>query len=916
VFHTNVKRGSAVFWFEMPQCRGCAAEISEASRFCPHCGVPAGGPVLVTATIASPRPARSDARSSAEFISSSSADEGRFLPGTLLADRYRIIGPLGKGGMGEVYRATDIRLGQTVALKFLPGEAAHDPGKLARFHNEVRIARQVTHPNVCRVYDIGEVDGLPFLSMEFVDGEDLASLLRRIGRLPQDKAIEIARKLCAGLSAAHSQGVLHRDLKPANIMIDGRGQVVITDFGLAGLAAELQNGDIRSGTPAYMAPEQLSGKEVSVQSDLYSLGLVLYEVFTGKKAFEANTLAEMIRLREEGPPPSVTSLVRDIDPSVERAIIRCLDPDPRKRPQSAVAVSAALPGGDPLAAALAAGETPSPEMVAAAGATEGLRPAAAIACLAGIIIGLFALVTIFSQEMIAGKMRLEMPPDALAFEARRIVQRLGYAATPADRASGFDYASDYLRYLYDRKGPRPDWIKIANGQPSPINFWYRQSPRPLEAEGSDRPGEVTLSDPPQRISGMISVSVDTAGRLVELEAVPPQVEQQTAAPQPLDPAPLFAAAGLDLAQFKSADPKWTPPQMADARAAWTGTFLGRPENAIRVEAASWRGKPVYFQIIGPWTQPSRMQAEQASRSDRVNQLLWISLFLVMLVAGSLVAWRNLRLGRGDRQGAFRIAALSFVLTLGIWLFGAHHVAWPGEFGLFTNAIAQSLLTGAELWIAYIALEPFVRRHWPATIITWTRTVGGGLRDPLVGRDLLIGLLVGLGYDLAIAAGIAIDLRQGHDGPATSTQLSTLLGFAHFTSGYLNHARDALVGSLLLFLVFFLLRVILRREWLAAIAFVAMFSARGLASENPAVETCMYVVIYGILVGLLLRYGFLAVLVCIFVTDLLIQIFFTPDLTAWYGIPSLLTLISLIAVALFAFRTSTAGKPLFGGLLDR
>jgi predicted Ser/Thr protein kinase len=894
----------------MVQCHSCASEMPESGRFCPSCGTPAGGRVLVTsaATMAMPL-------ARGEFTSSGSVDEGRFLPGTLLADRYRIIGPLGKGGMGEVYRATDIRLGQTVALKFLPEEAAHDPGKLARFHNEVRVARQVTHPNVCRVYDIGEVAGLPFLSMEFVDGEDLASLLRRIGRLPQDKAIEIARKLCAGLAAAHSQGVLHRDLKPANIMIDGRGQVVITDFGLAGLAAEMQGAEIRNGTPAYMAPEQLSGKEVSFHSDLYSLGLVLYEVFTGKKAFEASTLAEMIRLREAGPPPSLTSVVRDVDPAVEKVIARCLDPEPRNRPSSALAISAALPGGDPLAAALAAGETPSPEMVAAAGASEGLRPAVALACLAAITMGLVALVFFFSQEMYAGRVRLEIPPDALAVEAHKMVQQLGYAALPVDRAWGFDYSHGYLNYLNTHKPSGTDWNKIANSQPAPIVFWYRESPRPLVTEDFQGQGQVSLGDPPMQISGMVSVLLDPSGRLVYLEAVPPQLENQPAMPKPLNAAPLFTAAGLDLAQFKPAEPQWNPLAPIDSRAAWTGIFPGRPENPIRVEAASWRGKPVYFQIVGPWTQPTRMQATQATGSQRANQILWESLFGVLVVVGSLLAWRNLRLGRGDRQGAFRIAALAFVLSMGVWIFGGHHVGWPGESDLFTNAVATGLVWGVQLWIAYIALEPFVRRHWPKTIITWSRTLSGGLRDPLVGRDILIGLLVGVGYDLVIATALAVEMRRG-DTPNTSTSLSALVTFPRFASGYVNHLLQALVGGLLLFLIFFLLRVILRREWLAAIAFVAIFSARGLASDYPAVETCMYVAIYAILVALLLRYGFLAVLVCIFVTDLLIALVFTTDFAAWYGSASLLTLLSIIALAVYAFRTSTAGKPLFAGLLDK
>jgi serine/threonine protein kinase len=214
-------------------------------------------------------------------VSSSAPEEGRFPAGTVLAGRYRILGLLGHGGMGEVYKTFDLILNQTLALKFL-APAHYGEAALARFRNEVRIARQVAHPNVCRVYDLGMVEGLHFLSMEYIDGEDLASLLRRIGRLPQDKAIEFTRKICAGLSAAHERGVLHRDLKPANIMIDGRGQVRITDFGLAGLAAEIPLSDLRSGTPAYMSPEQKAGKEVTTRSDIYSLGLVLHEMFTGK----------------------------------------------------------------------------------------------------------------------------------------------------------------------------------------------------------------------------------------------------------------------------------------------------------------------------------------------------------------------------------------------------------------------------------------------------------------------------------------------------------------------------------------------------------------------------------------------------------------------------------------------------------
>ena len=275
--------------------------------------------------------------------------------------------------MGEVYSADDLTLAQTVALKFLPESMAADEEGMERFLGEVRVARQVAHPNVCRVYDIGRVDGHHFISMERIDGDDLKTLLKQVGRFPQDKALELARQLCAGLAAAHDQGIIHRDLKPANVMIDGEGTVRITDFGLASIIGTVEGGEILAGTPTYMAPEQLAGREVTTASDIYALGLVLYELFTGKRAREAATFAELRVLDETGL-TSPTSHVESLDPAVERVILQCLERQPSDRPSSALAVSAALPGGDPLAAALAAGETPSPRLVAAAGEDGVLSP--------------------------------------------------------------------------------------------------------------------------------------------------------------------------------------------------------------------------------------------------------------------------------------------------------------------------------------------------------------------------------------------------------------------------------------------------------------------------------------------------------------------------------------------------------------
>src|SRR5262245_43246137 len=363
----------------------------------------------------------------ARRISSDAIPVGGFAPGVILADRYRVIGLLGRGGMGEVYRADDLKLGQPVALKFLPRALASDPVRRERFFAEVRITRQLAHPNICRVYDIAEVEGQHFLSMEYIDGEDLASLIQRIGYLSNEKALDIARQLAAGLAAAHDRGVLHRDLKPANIMIDGHGRVRITDFGLAVAAGDETQASEIFGTPAYMAPEQFAGKGATVRSDIYALGQILYEIYSGRKAFTAPTIAEL-RAQKEGQPPTAPSDIRQgIDPIVDRLIMRCLERDPRSRPASAAQLAAALPGGDPLAASLAAGETPSPEMVAASGLKEGLRPAVAWALLACVILGAIAGAWMKDRTDLFQRLKPSKSPDAIAERAREFIKSTGYS---------------------------------------------------------------------------------------------------------------------------------------------------------------------------------------------------------------------------------------------------------------------------------------------------------------------------------------------------------------------------------------------------------------------------------------------------------------------------------------------------------
>jgi hypothetical protein len=448
-------------------CAQCGSAVEAKAKFCAGCGsgvtradlgatfvggdgetlAPRTAPVVRSgATV--PRTPKAVSNPSGVLSSSDAIGGGRFAPGTVLEGRYRIVALAGRGGMGEVYRAEDLKLTQTVAIKFLPESLSRDAAALQRFHSEVRIARQVSHPNVCRMFDVGEIEGITFLTMEFVDGEDLASLLRRIGRLPQDKAIEVARQICAGLAAAHDKGVIHRDLKPANIMLDGLGKVRVNDFGLAGIAANIQGAEVRAGTPAYMAPEQLAGKEVTTKSDIYALGLVLYEILTGKRAFEAATLQELIRLRNETGMAKPSSLVRDIDPLLERVILRCLDNDPAHRPATALQVAAALPGGDPMAAALAAGETPSPEMVAASGETEGLKPQIALAAFLGVVAALAMMIFyVAPRTTMFGMIPFGDSPEVLSNRAKEMIQRFGYKEAAVDSAGAIKCDNDYLNYI-------------------------------------------------------------------------------------------------------------------------------------------------------------------------------------------------------------------------------------------------------------------------------------------------------------------------------------------------------------------------------------------------------------------------------------------------------------------------------------
>ncbi len=270
-------------------------------------------------------------------------------PGTRLGP-YEILAPLGAGGMGEVYRATDTKLGRDIALKVLPAEMAHDPERLARFRREAKALAQLDHPNIVTIHSVEECDGVHFLTMQLVEGQPLDRLIPA-GGLPVEQIVEIAGALGDALAAAHEKGIVHRDLKPANVMVSNEGRVKVLDFGLAKDVGASDPADatltsdhrtqagVVMGTPAYMSPEQTSGRPLDHRTDIFSLGVVLHEMATGRRPFDGNSSAELVSaiLRDTAPP--VTDVRPDLPSDLARIIRRCLEKDPRHRVQTARDVS-------------------------------------------------------------------------------------------------------------------------------------------------------------------------------------------------------------------------------------------------------------------------------------------------------------------------------------------------------------------------------------------------------------------------------------------------------------------------------------------------------------------------------------------------------------------------------------------------
>ena len=344
-------------------CPRCGADNSEHALNCRRCGVdladmgdvqtpgedavtaPAGLPaypkpspaVAVAAPVPSSSPER--AASDSHAVSAPTPAAAILAPGTEFGPRYRIECLLGRGGMGAVYKAYDKELNRVVALKLVRPELTADASSMRRFKQELLLASKISHKNILRIHDLGDVEGVKFISMAYVEGEDLQHALEREKRLPLARALNITRQLCAALDAAHAEGVVHRDLKPQNILIDQADNAYVSDFGLAkslerSAAIMTRTGEVL-GTPRYMSPEQVEGKPADHRSDIYSLGLIAYEMVTGDLPFQGDSALQVMYQRITDKPKSPKELNPDLPDYLVRIVLRCLERSSDSRYQQA-----------------------------------------------------------------------------------------------------------------------------------------------------------------------------------------------------------------------------------------------------------------------------------------------------------------------------------------------------------------------------------------------------------------------------------------------------------------------------------------------------------------------------------------------------------------------------------------------------
>lgn len=813
--------------------------------------------------------------------------------------KYYIEKRLGRGGMGEVYQAHDELLDRSVALKFLPPDRASDPVWIERLKQEVKTASSVSDPHVCQVHDYQEADGHKFLVMALAAGGSLVTQLSLLpsGRFAPEDVNAYARQLCDGLCAVHESGLVHRDLKPANILLDEKGRVKVADFGLAVLADHVRPEEAEHGTWQYMAPEQLEHPRQlpSVRTDLYSLGVILYELLTGTRPYTANSPDEL-RKRQSTAAPRPSDLVKGLDPLFDRAILWCLERDPKNRPASARDVKNALP---PL----------TPTKTAEEGETGTLRPWVAVALFAAVLLGLSLLAAVADQTMAYRQLPEVKIREVLSDGAEQMLAVL----RPVEKDdtkwvphTGYEWDVDLLKEAATK---RPDsWRTPPEARAPLVYFWYRSdrgAPTPLN--------RITPADPPGTAEATACVILDPEGNLLEYYAVPYRVPKTAPKEREAQRADcerqLFEVAKLNRAAYERVPARKRPTTFADD--VWA---LDEKGGAGRfVELASCDGRVVYFRVSsGRPEGKDRMEGANIVGSRDRKLASDVSILIVMLaaVASLPLVYINWTKGRADVTGAVRVVCLYVGMSLVSWaLITQHTLVISTERVLLMNALGALVFWGGLILIFYLAVEPYLRRWWPERLSSWNRVLSGKLLAPLVGRDVLVGVLAGGCAAIPLRAAAAL---QG------TFYLPTLI-YEPFTpnvpSGLLfGLASYAILRAAGTFVLLLLFGLIVRREWVSAAVVIGLLGSGARLNlptmpENTPLTWLGAILYMGVTVCVAIRFGWLALLTCSFVVSILnvMPLTFAPH--AWYASTTVTTFVVLVGLAGFGFFVSLGGQRL-------
>ena len=710
-----------------------------------------------------------------------------------------------------------------------------------------------------------------------------------------DRATEIARQLCLGLHAAHEEGSSAQGSQARQYHDRWAGKAAHYRFWPG---RDRRRRSPRTTFAAGLRPTCRPSNWPAAKSRRAATStrwaLILHEIYTGKQVWRSNSLANLVAQRSDESPLSPSSHV-DLDPLVDAVIQRCLEPSPEKRPSTVINVLASLPGGDPLRAALAAGETPSPEMVADAGESGRAPLALGIGLFAAVCV-LLAIIPIVAD--LAHWVNLsdyqEFQPTVLEQNAKDWISRLDLNSGRNDSVYGYS---------------------PGQGNGRPLEFWYRQHsgrlvPQLRYPTASHLNWQVTVTDPSPLVPGMLSVRLaankrfDSGQQLLELLAIPTSTSTPASANAQPEWSNLLKLVGLDPARMERVpEAQWPknsrPPLYAEAVSVWK--HPDSPDDQCLL--ASLGGKLVYFcrgvNDLGNFQpifsqqdeRPNGLRADVGGfRAGVVN-----ALFTLFLGCATLLAFYNLRMGRSDTRGALRFTLSFFLFDLALRTTAVHHAADFGREAYFAfDALIFSTAITFRISIYYVALEPFVRRRWPELLISWSRLLDGRIRDPLFGRDVLVGCLVGASWALATAGlyqPITVPLTIGAHGP-----LHVLLWLQFMLKGAIYWLGLLLIASFAF-----------PKKWHLAVVFVILHTMFYAPSNDP-IGLLVSGVWASIVFVLFVRFGLITVMSTGFTAFLLLFVPLTASFTSWYGQPCAFALVTVVCLAGYAFYVSTlAGR---------